>query len=103
MKTTYFEPVPASTNRLRGRFAGVLNTALLLMLALTYSSAPCAAQGQVPAKAQHLLIYSIDVEGGQSTLLVSPTGASLLVDTGWGGNNGRDAQRIVDAMHDAGI
>ena len=53
--------------------------------------------------AGHLLIYSIDVEGGQSTLLVSPTGASLLVDTGWPGNNGRDADRIQAAMKDAGI
>jgi competence protein ComEC len=63
-----------------------------------------ANPGHAQARAaKHLLIYSIDVEGGQSTLLVSPSGASLLVDTGWGGNNGRDAQRIVDAMHDAGI
>jgi len=32
--------------------------------------------------ANHLLIYAIDVEGGQSTLLVdTSTGASLLVDT----------------------
>jgi competence protein ComEC len=61
-----------------------------------------------PAHAQknpsgHLLIYSIDVEGGQSTLLVSPTGASLLVDTGWPGNDGRDIGRIQAAMADAGI
>jgi competence protein ComEC len=48
-------------------------------------------------------IYVIDVEGGQSTLLVSPSGGSLLVDTGWGNNNGRDAQRIQNAMKDAGI
>jgi beta-lactamase superfamily II metal-dependent hydrolase len=52
---------------------------------------------------KHLLIYSIDVEGGQSTLLVSPTGASLLVDTGWPGNDSRDAIRIQAAMKDAGI
>lgn len=62
---------------------------------------------KVPARAQtqqnHLLIYSIDVEGGQSTLLVSPSGASLLVDAGWPGNNGRDAGRIQAAMKDAGI
>jgi beta-lactamase superfamily II metal-dependent hydrolase len=61
---------------------------------------PAAAQ---PPAAKHLLIYSIDVEGGQSTLLVSPTGASLLVDTGWPGNDGRDATRIQQAMRDAGI
>lgn len=56
-----------------------------------------------PVQHHGLLIYSIDVEGGQSTLLVSPTGASLLVDTGWPGNNGRDAERIQAAMKDAGI
>src|ERR1700739_4091334 len=64
------------------------------------------AQGQsvhAQAKAQHLLIYSIDVEGGQATLLVSPLGGSMLIDTGWGGNNGRDAGRIEAAMKDAGI
>ena len=51
----------------------------------------------------HLRIYSIDVEGGQSTLLVTPSGASLLIDTGWPGNNGRDADRVQAAMRDAGI
>jgi len=45
----------------------------------------------------------MDVEGGQSTLLVSPAGGSLLVDTGWPGNDERDVNRIVAAMHDAGI
>ena len=34
---------------------------------------------------------------------MSPSGGSLLVDTGWPGNNGRDAQRIQAAMKDAGI
>src|SRR5580658_7608747 len=50
--------------------------------------------------AQHLLIYAIDVEGGQATLLVSPSGGSLLVDTGWPNVNGRDAERIQAAMRD---
>ncbi len=54
-------------------------------------------------KAKHLVIYFIDVEGGQSTLLVSPTGSSLLVDTGWPDHDGRDAKRIQAAMRDAGI
>jgi len=49
------------------------------------------------------LIYSIDVEGGQATLIVAPSGASMLVDTGWPGSNGRDAERIQAAMKDAGI
>jgi beta-lactamase superfamily II metal-dependent hydrolase len=53
--------------------------------------------------AKHLTIYAIDVEGGQATLLVAPSGQSLLVDTGWPGNNGRDADRVQAAMRDAGI
>ena len=55
------------------------------------------------SNAGSLRIYSIDVEGGQSTLLVAPSGASLLVDAGWPGNKGRDADRIRAAMRDAGI
>src|SRR5947209_7191865 len=48
-------------------------------------------------------IYLIDVEGGQSTLFVSPQGESLLVDTGWPGNAYRDANRIVKAAKLAGV
>lgn len=75
---------------------------LLPCLAILLVSAPQKAQAQFAAS-KHLLIYSIDVEGGQATLLVSPSGKSLLVDTGWPGNNGRDADRIQAAMKDAGI
>jgi beta-lactamase superfamily II metal-dependent hydrolase len=62
---------------------------------------PTTLQGQRATK--DLLIYTVDVEGGQATLLVAPGGHSLLVDTGWPGNNGRDAERIQMAMKDAGI
>jgi competence protein ComEC len=79
---------------------GRLACAYALLLPL-FATAPQTASAQ--AKAHDLLIYSIDVEGGQSTLLVSPSGASLLVDTGWLGNNGRDTDRIQAAMRDAGI
>jgi len=48
-------------------------------------------------------IYFIDVEGGQSTLIVTPERESLLVDTGYGGNDARDAKRIVAAASAAGI
>src|SRR5215469_10436908 len=64
---------------------------------------PCAPRTAAQAGKGHLLIYAIDVEGGQATLLVSPSKASLLVDTGWPGSGGRDAQRIEAAMKDAGI
>lgn len=50
-----------------------------------------------------LQIYFVDVEGGQATLFVTPAGESLLVDTGWPGNNGRDAERIAAAAKSAGI
>lgn len=50
-----------------------------------------------------LTIYFIDAEGGQSTLFVSPSGESMLVDAGWPDNAGRDAQRIMAAARDAGI
>jgi competence protein ComEC len=57
------------------------------------------------AQAQETLdIYFIDVEGGGATLLVSPAGESLLIDTGNGGQGAaRDARRIMDAMQDAGV
>ncbi len=50
-----------------------------------------------------LRVLFADVEGGQATLFVTPKGRSLLVDTGWPGNGGRDAQRIVLLAHRAGL
>src|SRR5262249_47418567 len=44
-----------------------------------------------------------DVEGGQATLVVHPHGQNLLIDTGWNGFNGRDADRIAGAAKAAGI
>ena len=72
----------------------------LIALLPLFGARLALAQSKSP---EQLLIYAIDVEGGQSTLIVSPTGASLLVDTGWPDVNGRDAERIQTAMHDAGI
>ena len=54
-------------------------------------------------QAQPLQIYFVDVEGGQATLFVTPAHESLLIDTGWPGNDGRDANRIVAAAKQAGI
>jgi beta-lactamase superfamily II metal-dependent hydrolase len=50
-----------------------------------------------------LKVYFADVEGGQATLFVTPTGDSLLVDTGWPGHDDRDADRIVELTKTAGI
>ena len=48
-------------------------------------------------------IYFIDVEGGQATLIATPARESLLIDTGFAGNGGRDAGRILAAVKDAGL
>jgi competence protein ComEC len=53
--------------------------------------------------AKTLDIYAIDTEGGQATLVVSPSGQSLLIDTGFAGNNDRDPRRILAAAKAAGL
>src|SRR5947208_3427026 len=54
--------------------------------------------------ARTLDIYVVDVEGGNATLFVAPSGGSVLIDTGNGGAAGsRDAGRIMAAVKDAGL
>ena len=65
------------------------------LLAAVAQRAACAAASS------SLEIYFIDVEGGQSTLVVTPERHSLLIDAGWAGT--RDASRIVAAARDAGV
>ena len=71
--------------------------------ALTWSACLCLAVAPVALAAKSLEIYFLDVEGGQSTLIVDPQGESLLIDTGWDDFNGRDANRILAAAKAAGI
>src|SRR5580698_7398357 len=78
----------------------VLIAVLSLCLGVPSVSGPCTAAAPSPKPLQ---IYFIDVEGGQATLIVSPSGQSLLIDTGWPGYEGRDADRILAAVHQAGI
>jgi competence protein ComEC len=54
------------------------------------------------AQSRNLEIYWIDVEGGAATLIVSPSGQSLLIDTGFEAD-GRDAKRIYAAAQHAGV
>src|ERR1051326_3833130 len=70
---------------------------------LTVFSALLAAFLAAPhaRAAKPLAIYFIDGEGGQATLVVSPSGQALLVDTGWRGFNGRDSERIMKAYKNA--
>src|SRR2546426_6959510 len=60
----------------RAVFAGLLSLFLL----------PKVWATPLPQARNALQIYSIDVEGGQATLFVTPGGQSLLIDTGWPGD-----------------
>jgi competence protein ComEC len=77
---------------------GAAAGALILGIAMAAMAQPNDA-----AKTKDLRVYFIDVEGGQATLFVTPQGESLLVDTGWPGANGRDADRIAAAAKNAGV
>ncbi len=72
--------------------------ALLLLLLLL-----CATVGFAQSR-KTLDIYVVDVEGGNAVLFVTPSGESMLVDSGNGGAAAvRDAERIVTAAKDAGV
>src|SRR5882672_6447661 len=60
----------------------------------------CAVAFAAPAK---LDIYWIDAEGGAATLIVAPSGESLLVDSGNRTPDDRDAKRILAAAQQAGL
>src|SRR3954452_17640741 len=68
----------------------------LLTLALTGATLLCAAS-------RNLDIYWIDAEGGAATLIVSPSGQALLVDTANRTPDDRDAKRIFAAAQQAGL
>ena len=92
----------------------VFATAALTLADARGVSGPARLRQGVNGQAARTLdIYFIDVEGGQSTLIVTPSGQSLLVDTGFPGREGvfeaqpgdphqaRDANRIAAAIRDA--
>ncbi len=83
------------------------------------ATALAGAASPVVRAAKTLDIYFIDVEGGQATLVVTPSGESLLIDTGFPSDDaliapafgakpgasadGRDPKRILAAAKDAGV
>ena len=68
-------------------------------LAIVAWSAATAAWAD--GRDRRLDLYFIDVEGGAATLLVTPAGESLLVDSGYPDNGGRDKDRIWQGYLDA--
>src|SRR5437660_8595019 len=71
----------------------------LLILLLAFLLFP---SGTLRADSKPLDIYWIDTEGGAATLIVSPSGESMLIDTGWMVGD-RDAKRIYAAVQQAGL
>lgn len=78
-----------------------MRAALACLSALALSVALPVAQTRT---AKTLDIYVVDVEGGNATLVASPSGESVLIDSGNGGAAAtRDADRIMAAVKDAGL
>ena len=77
---------------------------LLSVAAVTYATVLVfgvmhpVAQGGKP-----LDVYFIDVEGGQATLFVTPSGQAMLIDTGYPGFEDRDVKRVVGTIKQAGV
>ena len=74
-----------------------------LIVFLSLSALLSSVPGAQSPTAGTLDIYVVDVEGGEATLFVAPSGESLLVDTGWPGLGGRDADRIQAVAKQAGV
>jgi competence protein ComEC len=70
---------------------------ILLLSLVVLLSAP------VSRAAKTLDMYAIDTEGGKALLIIAPSGQSMLIDTGYPGNNERDTNRIVAAAQAAGV
>ncbi|HWG58882.1 MAG TPA: MBL fold metallo-hydrolase [Candidatus Acidoferrales bacterium] len=81
--------------------AAAIAVAALAVSLLAPAASAQRAQGQ--SAQQPLQIYFVDVEGGQSTLFVTPAHQSLLIDAGWNDHNGRDAERILAVAKMAGV
>ena len=71
---------------------GAWTCVVIVLVGLGLAPAGCAAAGK------GLRIYWVDVEGGAATLIVTPAGESILVDTGMPGD--RDPVRIAKVAKD---
>ena len=103
----------ASVCSIAAEFSSAINRTVL-MRRIAVVCALLACMSLTVEQPRTLDIYFIDVEGGQSTLVVTPAGESLLIDTGFPSDGtfqsvpgdpaqARDANRIVAAARAAGI
>ena len=65
---------------------------------IAFAGAPLA---QAPSASKGLQVYVIDTEGGKAALWITPSGQTVLVDSGNPG--GRDTDRLMEAIKDAGV
>ncbi|MBL8848745.1 MAG: MBL fold metallo-hydrolase, partial [Planctomycetaceae bacterium] len=71
-----------------------------LLLCVAAAAVFGASRADAGAADKRLDIYFIDVEGGAATLLVTPAGESILIDSGYPDNQGRDLNRILHVVRD---
>jgi beta-lactamase superfamily II metal-dependent hydrolase len=77
-------------------------TLSLVLTAALVATSSVAAQTPASARSSRTLdIYVTDTEGGKATLFVSPSGETVLVDTGNPGD--RDLNRIMQVLGAAGV
>lgn len=70
--------------------------------AAVFSIAIAAApHAQTTSAAKGLTVYVIDTEGGKAALWITPSGQTVLEDSGNPG--GRDTDRLMEAIKDAGV
>jgi beta-lactamase superfamily II metal-dependent hydrolase len=81
----------------------VARPARAIVLPLVLLACSLLTAGSLAAQSRNLDIYWIDVEGGGATLVVAPSGESLLIDTGFARPDDRDAKRIHAVAQDAGL
>ena len=86
-----------------GRWMRFALGGILLLVLIGVAGIVGASPTRAAAAEQTLDIYFIDVEGGQSTLIVTPMRQTLLIDAGYAGFGDRDPQRILAAARDAGV
>jgi competence protein ComEC len=70
---------------------------LFLVIALGLGNSTRRAASDEPGDLQ---IFFIDVQGGAATLIVTPEGESILIDSGWPGLDDRDPKRVLHALKD---
>ena len=78
-------------------------TSFVRRLAAALVVMTCALAAPSAQTAKPLDIYVIDVEGGQATLFVTPSGESVLIDTGYPGFGDRDVNRVLNTIKEAGL